>query len=875
MSTTENTLRLHFQVDGNGQVTSALSQTEAGLTGLEAAGARATSTLENLTYQATSFRGILAEFALAEAAHSIVESTIAWQGYGYTLLAATNSQRQTGAEMQFLTDTAEKLGISIQDAGEYFSRMVISSNGTGMSMRQVNDAFYAASEAMRVLHLDTNHTQRAFLALQEVMSQGQVTSRILNRQLAIDFPSALQALSLGLYGTTGDTQKLNEQMQNGGISASEFFAALTKGLHMMYDGSVKEAVTGLQATLTNLKNTFFELQNAIGAGGFGDALTGGARGLSEVLKSDADNADQFLGTLRLTGDALLAVAGIGMARWISSLTTATAESIKNYQAVRLNARAELEAAQAAQLTANEHYAAAEENLNFARTALQAGAALSAETKDITAANIALKQYQAAQLESAQAGEAATAASLRLAAAEDATAISARAAAGAAGAWDAAMAFVGGIPGLIMLGVGAIAALTLGMKSAADQADELDQKIKQMAGSMQDFASLAPAQQAYAIDLKSQQVSKLQDQLKQYQDDLASLANYSAQGYGDLAPFNKTELESNIADITAKLKTAQKQLADFDNQYLGLTHTMPAFNPTGLQPFSPNLVKIDQLPQLPKIHDAAGLANAGQANPFAQWAKDAQQQAQLAKQVIDTMHPDILLAQQQAAVQALVGTTVNGYTITAKDAADYMDKLKQKEQDISEFSKQAARNIQSSFADFLFDPFSQGLDGMLKGFLQVIQRMVAEAAASGILNSLFGSYDPGGKGSGSAGLAAIFSGFFKKSADGNVFSSGNIIPFANGGVFDQPFSFQMAGNQIGIGAEAGPEAIMPLARGADGKLGVRGGGGGNVVNFNAPVAPIDMRGADAGASARMMAYGDELERRIMTKMVRLFRFGLAP
>lgn len=858
MSTADNTLRLHFQVDGNGQVVSALSQTEAGLTGLEAAGTRAESTLENLTYQATSFRGILAEFALAEAAHSIVESTIAWQGYGYTLLAATNSQRQTGAEMQFLTDTAEKLGISIQDAGEYFSRMVISSNGTGMSMRQVNDAFYAASEAMRVLHLDTNHTQRAFLALQEVMSQGQVTSRILNRQLAIDFPSALQALSLGLYGTTGDTQKLNEQMQNGGISASEFFAALTKGLHMMYDGSVKEAVTGLQATLTNLKNTFFELQNAIGAGGFGDALTGGARGLSEVLKSDADNADQFLGTLRLTGDALLAVAGIGMARWISSLTTATAESVKNVVANRQAIAAELEQATAAQQ-------AAESNLSFAQSALRAGAALSAETGDIRAANEALLQYTAAQSEAA-------AAATRLAAAEAEASV-------AAGAWDAAMAFVGGLPGLIMLGVGAIAALTLGMKSAADQADELDQKIKQIAGSMQDFAALGAAQQAHLIDMQAQEVANLQQQLQQSQTELNNAAAASANPYTESGFINSRTpeqidtIKAKIETLTEKLKTAQQQLADFDNLYLGLTHTIPAFN---VQAFSPNLTKLDQLPQMPKIHDPAGLANQSQANPFAQWAKDAQQQAQLAKQVLSSLHPDVILQQQQAAVQALVGTTVDGYTITAEDATKYMDKLEQKEQAVSEFSKQAARSIQTSFADFLFDPFSQGLDGMLKGFLQVIQRMVAEAASAGILNSLFGGYDPSGHGSGSAGLAAIFSSFFTKSADGNVFNAGSVIPFANGGVFDQPFSFPMSGNRVGVGAEAGPEAIMPLTRGSDGKLGVRSSGaGGGVVNFNAPVAPIDMRGADAGAAAHMMAYGAAMERRITTNIIRAIKYGLPP
>lgn len=46
-----------------------------------------------------------------------------------------------------------------------------------------------------------------------------------------------------------------------------------------------------------------------------------------------------------------------------------------------------------------------------------------------------------------------------------------------------------------------------------------------------------------------------------------------------------------------------------------------------------------------------------------------------------------------------------------------------------------------------------------------------------------------------------------------------MPFANGGVVSGPTTFPMRGG-TGLMGEAGPEAIMPLSRGADGKLGVR-------------------------------------------------------
>ena len=63
------------------------------------------------------------------------------------------------------------------------------------------------------------------------------------------------------------------------------------------------------------------------------------------------------------------------------------------------------------------------------------------------------------------------------------------------------------------------------------------------------------------------------------------------------------------------------------------------------------------------------------------------------------------------------------------------------------------------------------------------------------------------------------------ANGAPFSQGKVMPFAQGGVVTSATAFPMLGG-TGLMGEAGPEAIMPLARGADGKLGVRGNGGGD-------------------------------------------------
>ena len=76
----------------------------------------------------------------------------------------------------------------------------------------------------------------------------------------------------------------------------------------------------------------------------------------------------------------------------------------------------------------------------------------------------------------------------------------------------------------------------------------------------------------------------------------------------------------------------------------------------------------------------------------------------------------------------------------KGLSKSQDKLTETKDAMSVFADEAARNAQDSFADFLFDPFADGVDGMAANFGKVIQRMVAEAAAAQIMDLMLGKTD---------------------------------------------------------------------------------------------------------------------------------------
>jgi len=92
------------------------------------------------------------------------------------------------------------------------------------------------------------------------------------------------------------------------------------------------------------------------------------------------------------------------------------------------------------------------------------------------------------------------------------------------------------------------------------------------------------------------------------------------------------------------------------------------------------------------------------------------------------------------------------TDVQKKFDELTDKSKAAQSDLDEFAKSAAQNIQTSFAEFLFDPFKDGLDGMLRGFLDFLRKALANAAAANLSQALFGGLVGGGAGSGLLGSA---------------------------------------------------------------------------------------------------------------------------
>ena len=174
--------------------------------------------------------------------------------------------------------------------------------------------------------------------------------------------------------------------------------------------------------------------------------------------------------------------------------------------------------------------------------------------------------------------------------------------------------------------------------------------------------------------------------------------------------------------------------------------------------------------------------------------------------------------------------------------DALEEYRKKASDVAGQVKSAMANALQGMEDALVNFVMTGklaFGDLARSIIADITRIVIRSA---IISPLLGAF-----------------GIKVGSAKGNVFSGGeHLQEYAMGGIVNRPTLFPMK-NGMGLMGEAGAEAIMPLKRGSDGKLGVTAqGGGSNVVNVSVNASGTTAQGNTMKASQLGKMIGTAIE-----------------
>lgn len=188
-----------------------------------------------------------------------------------------------------------------------------------------------------------------------------------------------------------------------------------------------------------------------------------------------------------------------------------------------------------------------------------------------------------------------------------------------------------------------------------------------------------------------------------------------------------------------------------------------------------------------------------------------------------------LSDQIAALETTLDGTSAVVAAFDGELAKMRESLVFTSQEVDALASGFSGGLRRAFDGVVFDgmKLSDALKGLARSMadtvfntaMRPIQNAAGGALAQG-LNSLLGTIMP-----------------FEK---GGVLSRSQVMPFAHGGIVTQPTTFPMRG-ATGLMGEAGPEAIMPLARGPDGRLGVSSGGAQRPVTVVMNISTPDVQG----------------------------------
>lgn len=477
--------------------------------------------------------------AIFDLAGSFVELNQRIESLVRGLKAITGSQEGAAREFEYIAGVADKYGRSLLDLSDNYVKLIASSKGTVLEGAAVKEVFEAVSASMAVLGADTITTHRAFNALNEMMSKGQIYSEELKGQLAEAIPGALGIMSMALGISTQDMLRL---MESGSLTA-DVLLPFARQLQKEFGNAAAESTTFSQA-VDRVKNAWALLMKDIGDTGAWSALT-------EAIGFVGENTALLAGAL----GAGIAVAAQKAVVGIGNLTVATYDSARAFLAGAGSAKqAQLAAIQLAESNVAVSQATLNAALSQERKAL-ADVAAAANATQLQAANqrltIAQQARVVADFQAAEAVTALNAAQARLV--------------GSSGLLAGAWRFLTGPAGLIALMVAGFAAMTYAFREQDDLTKTLAKSTDEYAETLKKMSATAISEAERRLDVQQREDKTL---VESYKSRIAGAqqAIESIQEEGDArrdAARRIAEYNQQIIDDTLAMEKVQARIVESD------------------------------------------------------------------------------------------------------------------------------------------------------------------------------------------------------------------------------------------------------------------------------------------------------------------------
>lgn len=269
-------------------------------------------------------------------ATSVVDVEKKLQNIEQTLIAVTSSVTVSHIQMKYLAEFADRAGVKMDDLAKNYAQITAAAKGTNLEGERTNKIFEGITLAGGKLGLSSEDIKGSLLAVQQMISKGQIQMEELKGQLGDRLPGAVKAFADSLGVTE---QKFNKMVKAGEVTSSMlvgFVETLTKRYGINENTKI-DTITAAENRLANARIRMVDaLDRVIGLStayqnvlkmltdGINGASTRATEFVRITLQVGAALATAFLASTLLPALANIANGIIRLSAAIVTLNVATA-----------------------------------------------------------------------------------------------------------------------------------------------------------------------------------------------------------------------------------------------------------------------------------------------------------------------------------------------------------------------------------------------------------------------------------------------------------------------------------------------------------------------------------------------------------------------
>ncbi len=198
-------------------------------------------------------------------------------------------------EMEYVRETAQKMGLALVDSASAYAKLAASARGTRLEGQQTREIFEAIAGAGTVMGLSVQEQSGALLAVSQMMSKGTVHAEELRGQLGERMPGAFNIAARAMGVTTAELSKMLEQGQ---VISEEFLPRFAAQLKKELGGEVAQAAKSTQAELNRFGSSWDNLKQQVAQSGVAEFVTGQLA----ILRDGFDDMSRSIERARKEGD---------------------------------------------------------------------------------------------------------------------------------------------------------------------------------------------------------------------------------------------------------------------------------------------------------------------------------------------------------------------------------------------------------------------------------------------------------------------------------------------------------------------------------------------------------------------------------------------